>query len=75
MIVSAAPTTGSAAATDAIPNVTITSKRQTIPLLNRGDNLSAALPNMKEERLELLMKAFDASVRGHALFPEVFGVI
>jgi hypothetical protein len=32
-------------------------------------------PNMKPERLELLMKAFDASVRGHAIFREIVGVI
>jgi ribosomal protein L33 len=30
---------------------------------------------MKPERLELLMKAFDASVRRHAIFREIFGVI
>jgi ribosomal protein L33 len=30
---------------------------------------------MKPERLELLMKAFDAGVRRHAIFREIFGVI
>jgi ribosomal protein L33 len=30
---------------------------------------------MKPERLELLMATFDAGVRRHAIFREVFGII
>lgn len=54
---------------------TNTSTKRTMSLFNQGINLYAAIPNMKEERLELLMNAFDASVRSHAIFREVFGVI
>jgi hypothetical protein len=54
---------------------TNTSKRRTMSLFNQGINLYAAIPNMKPERLELLMNAFDASVRRHAIFREIFGVI
>jgi hypothetical protein len=54
---------------------TNTSKKRTMSLFNQGINLYAAIPNMKPERLELLMKAFDASVRGHEIFREIFGVI
>jgi Transposase DDE domain len=54
---------------------TNTSTKRTMSLFNQGVNLYAAIPNMKEDRLELLMKAFDASVRRHAIFREIFGVI
>jgi ribosomal protein L33 len=54
---------------------TNTSAKRTMSLFNQGVNLYAAIPNMKEERLELLMKAFDASVRRHTIFREIFGVI
>jgi len=30
---------------------------------------------MKQDRLELLMATFDAGVRRHAIFREIFGVI
>jgi len=33
------------------------------------------LTNMKPERLELLMTTYDACVRRHAIFREVFGLI
>ena len=54
---------------------TNTSKKRTMSLFNQGINLYAAIPNMKPERLELLMNAFDAAVRRHAIFREIFGVI
>jgi hypothetical protein len=54
---------------------TNTSKKRTMSLFNQGINLYAAIPNMKPERLELLMKAFDAEVRRHAIFRRIFGVI
>jgi len=54
---------------------TNTSTKRTMSLFNQGVNLYAAIPNMKEDRLELLMKAFDASVRRHSIFREIFGVI
>lgn len=54
---------------------TNTSKKRTRSLLNQGLDWYSAIPNMKPERLELLMTTFDAGVRRHAIFREVFGVI
>ena len=54
---------------------TNTSKKRTMSLLNQGINLYAAIPNMGEDRLAPLMKAFDEQVRAHAIFRAVFGVI
>ena len=54
---------------------TNTSKKRTMSLFNQGTNLYAAIPNMDQERLELLMKAFDAAVREHAILRAVFGLI
>ena len=52
-----------------------TVKRRTQSLFNQGLDWYDALPNMKQERLELLMTTFDAGVRRHAIFREIFGVI
>ncbi|HEY2778070.1 MAG TPA: IS4 family transposase [Gaiellaceae bacterium] len=52
-----------------------TSKKRTMSLLNQGINLYAAIPNMGEDRLGPLMKAFDDGVRQHAIFRAVFGLI
>lgn len=52
-----------------------TSKKRTLSLLNQGLILYAKIPNMSEERLVPLMKAFDESVRQHAIFRAVFGLI
>ena len=52
-----------------------TVKRRTQSLFGQGSDWYAALPNMKLERLELLMTTFDAGVRRHAIFREIFGVI
>lgn len=54
---------------------TNTSKKRTMSLLNQGINLYAAIPMMKEDRLSMLMTAYDASVRRHEIFRSVFGVI
>lgn len=52
-----------------------TVKRRTISLFNQGLEWYDALPNMKPDRLELLMTTYDAGVRRHAVFREIFGVI
>lgn len=54
---------------------TNTSKKRTMSLLNQGINLYAAIPNMGEDRLAPLMKAFDEQVRAHEIFRAVFGLI
>jgi hypothetical protein len=52
-----------------------TVKRRTQSLFSQGVDWYDAIPNMKPERLELLMATFDAGVRRHAIFREVFGTI
>lgn len=54
---------------------TNTSKKRTLSLFNQGINLYAAIPNMGDDRLAPLMKAFDSVVRAHEIFRAVFGVI
>ena len=54
---------------------TNTSKKRTMSLFTQGINLYAAIPNMGEDRLAPLMKAFDSAVRGHEIFRAVFGLI
>jgi len=51
------------------------SKKRTMSLLNQGLLLYAKIPNMSEDRLAPLMKAFDEAVRQHAIFRAVFGLI
>ena len=54
---------------------TNTSSKRTMSLFNQGINLYAAIPRMKEERLMLLIPAFDAEVRRHEVFRNIFGAI
>ncbi len=54
---------------------TNTSKKRTMSLINQGTNLYAAIPNMGEDRLAPLMKAFDSNVREHEFFRAVFDVV
>jgi hypothetical protein len=52
-----------------------TSKRRTLSLFNQGLFWWMAIPNMREERLVPLMDAFAKTVRDHAAFSTIFGVI
>ena len=52
-----------------------TVKRRTHSLYRQGCYWYAALPNMREDWLRRLMTAFDAVVREHAVFRNVFGVL
>jgi hypothetical protein len=52
-----------------------TVKRRTLSLFRQGTEWYEALPNMPNERLELLMKTYDAVVSRHEIFREVYGVI
>jgi hypothetical protein len=52
-----------------------TVKRRTMSLFNQGRYWYGAIPNMKEERLLPLMKAFGEIVSSHAAFREIFGII
>ena len=54
---------------------TNTSAKRTMSLFNQGINLYAAIPRMKEERLMLLIPAFDGEVRRHEVFRKIFGAI
>ena len=52
---------------------TNTSKKRTRSLFNQGLDWYSAIPNMKQERFELLMTTFDPA--SSVIFREVFGVI
>lgn len=52
-----------------------TSKRRQLSLYRQGCFWYDALPNMPDERLVPLMQAFDASLREHQFFREIFGVM
>jgi hypothetical protein len=52
-----------------------TVKTRTLSLFNQGLHWYRALPNMKQERLELLMPAYDSALREHEIFNRVFGLI
>ncbi len=52
-----------------------TVKKRTMSLFNQGRYWYGAIPNMREERLLLLMKAFGEIVASHAAFSEIFGII
>jgi len=52
-----------------------TVKHRTMSLFNQGLEWYEAIPNMRPERLELLMTAFDRIVRSHAVFCDIFGII
>jgi hypothetical protein len=52
-----------------------TVKRRTHSLFRQGSYWYSAIPNMRDDWLRQLMTAFDAIVREHAVFREVFGVL
>jgi hypothetical protein len=52
-----------------------TVKTRTMSLFNQGCCWYRAIPNMPEERLVPLMKAFGESVSSHAAFRDLFGLI
>jgi hypothetical protein len=54
---------------------TNTSKKRQMSLYNQGTFWFRALPNMREENIALLLPAYDAVIREHEFFREVFGVI
>ena len=52
-----------------------TSKARQHSLYNQGSFWYDALPNMPHERVAMLMAAYDATIREHEFFSEIFGVI
>lgn len=52
-----------------------TVKTRTMSLFNQGCYWYRAIPNMREERLLPLMRAFGEIVSSHAAFREIFGLI
>jgi hypothetical protein len=54
---------------------TNTSKKRTMSLFNQGSFWFSAIPNMREERLRPLMKAFADAIASHAALSQIFGVI
>lgn len=54
---------------------TNTSKKRTMSLYNQGSYWYMAIPNMREERLIMLMHAYVEVLREHDLLRDVFGVI
>ena len=62
---------GEAAGLDRTLKSNTSAKRQ-LSLFNQGCQWYAKIPNMRDERLAALMKAFDAIVRDHAVFRKIF---
>ena len=54
---------------------TNTSKKRTLSLFNQGSFWFSAIPNMREERLRPLVKAFADAIASHAALSQIFGVI
>jgi hypothetical protein len=54
---------------------TNTSKKRTMSLYNQGAYWYMAIPNMREERLVMLMSAYVEVLREHEFLREIFGVI
>jgi hypothetical protein len=52
-----------------------TSKQRQHSLYNQGTFWYDALPNMPDERLRLLMNAYEETIREHTFFREIFGLI
>lgn len=52
-----------------------TVKKRTMSLYNQGACWFRAIPNMREERLVPLMRAFAQLIQDHAAFREILGVI
>jgi len=54
---------------------TNTSKKRTLSLYNQGSYWYMAIPNMREERLVMLMQAYVEVLQEHDLLRDIFGVI
>lgn len=54
---------------------TNTSKKRQMSLYNQGCYWYMAIPNMREERLTMLMQAYAEVLREHDFFRDIFGVI
>jgi Transposase DDE domain len=54
---------------------TNTSKKRQLSLYRQGSFWYEALPNMRPERLAMLMGAYDDVLREHAFFRDIFGII
>lgn len=54
---------------------TNTVKHRTMSLFNQGRYWYGAIPNMREERLLMLMKAFGEILSSHQAFSMIFGII
>ena len=54
---------------------TNTSKKRQMSLYNQGCYWYMAIPNMREERLSLLMQAYAEVLRDHEFLRDIFGVI
>lgn len=52
-----------------------TTKKRTLSLFRQGLHWYGAIPNMRQDQLELLMNAFGRIVRGHAVFTRAMGAI
>ena len=52
-----------------------TVKTRTHSLFRQGSYWFSAMPEMHEERLQMLMEAFAKIVAQHAVFRDVFGII
>lgn len=52
-----------------------TTKRRTLSLFNQGCYWYNAIPNMRDDRLALLMQAYSDVLREHQLFQDLFGPI
>ena len=54
---------------------TNTSKKRTMSLYNQGAYWYMAIPNMREERLVMLMQAYVEVLRDHEFLSDIFGII
>jgi len=52
-----------------------TTKKRTLSLLNQGKYWYSALANLREERQLILLEAYDAVLREHAITQEIFAVL
>lgn len=54
---------------------TNTSKKRQMSLYNQGSYWYMAIPNMREERLSLLMQAYVEVLREHEFLQDICGII
>ena len=54
---------------------TNTSKKRTMSLFRQGLRWYELMPNMPDERLQILMDSFDQVLREHELFQGILGVV